>query len=132
MSFRVYDDIKIYKSRNRQSHIIKRKEIAMNYSIYERAVISVKRRENSLDFYITDGKRSSFLMTADYSPSVMNFYRKGVVFDKALDRTLAKRNHKINKVMDRLRYAIKYLNSSGYADNACTVCDITPQSALCA
>ncbi len=104
----------------------------MNYSIYERAVISVKRRENSLDFYITDGKRSSFLMTADYSPSVMSFYRKGVVFDKAIDRTLAKRNHKINKVMDRLRYAFKYLNSNGYADNACTVCDITPQSALCA
>ena len=56
----------------------------MNYSIYERAVISVKRRENNMDFYITDGKRTSFLMTADYSPSVMSFYRKGVVPSTAL------------------------------------------------
>lgn len=104
----------------------------MNYSIYERAIISVKRCGNSLEFYITDRRQTFFLMTTDYNPSVMSFYHNGVIFNKAVDRTLAKRNHKINKVMDRLWYAVKYLNNRKYTNNTCTVCDISPRSVRCA
>lgn len=62
-----------------------------------------------INFYMLRGECSYYLFSQKYRHSIWDFFRNGVLFEKALDYGKAKHDVAIINVMQRIRRHISYM-----------------------
>lgn len=80
----------------------------MNYKDFK--IYSVKRKDVDELYVVTPCGSSYYLFSSRHSGSAHRYYEKGVRYDRAVDFTAAKRNHKICSIMERIPAAVRYVS----------------------
>jgi hypothetical protein len=73
--------------------------------------IFCRRRGEMHEFYISADGTEYYLFTQAFRRSVDEYYRQGVIIDKAISHGIGRKDRAIHKTMDKLKLYIRYIEA---------------------
>lgn len=73
--------------------------------------IFCKKSDNRHEFYLFVGGTEYYLFDQSFRRGVDDFFRNGVIIDKALNHGIGRWDYAIHQTMDKLKMYIKYIES---------------------
>ena len=105
---------KVFCEKITELKVMNEKKSCMHYSKRGRRNIERTKTEklterNKLNFYINVDGECLYLFSQNFNQETYDFFKNGVILDRCLDYSNAKRNKGILRAMDRIHSAIRYI-----------------------
>lgn len=105
---------KVFCEKITEYKVMNEKKSCMRYSRRGRRNIERTKAErfiecNKLNFYIKVENECLYLFSQNFNQETYDFFKNGVILDRCLDYSSAKRNKGILRAMDRIHSAIRYI-----------------------